>query len=105
MRESETRRVKLANAPTEEEITDLPKKIEVADASEKEFDMSDVRAEIEEIAEARLKVERQKRKDGKRVEKQARLKIRRQCCGCGEMAGVKSDGKTGCCKHICATCF
>jgi len=103
VRECITRRMRLA--PTEREIADLPNEIEVANASEKEMDMSEMMAEIKENSKARLKAEKQAIEDGRRVEKKPRVIIRRQCCGCGEMSGLTSDGETRCCKHICATCF
>ena len=93
VRESVTRRTKFANAPIEEEIADVPKDIEIADASEKEMDMSDMMAKIKEILKVKLEAEKQAREDGRRVEKKSRLKMRLQCCSCWEMAGVKSDGK------------
>lgn len=103
--QSVARRMKLAHTPTKQEIADRPKELEVADASEKEMDMSDIMAEIKDISKARLKVEKRAREDGRRVEKRPRLKIRRRCCPCGEMAVVKPDGETICCKHLCLSCL
>ena len=67
--------------------------------------MSDMMAEINQIKVARQRTEDQAREAGRRVEKKIRLKIRRQYCGCGEIAIVKSDSETSCCKHICITCL
>ncbi len=92
IRENEESRKKVAHAPEEK-------------GEEEEIDMSDMMVEIKEIKVARQRTEEQAREAGRRVEKKTRLKIRRQCCGCGEMAVVKSDGETNCCKHICVTCL
>ena len=99
------RRMKLADAPIGKEVADLPIEIEVTDKSEREMDISDIKAEIERICEERRNAEKQAKEEGRRVEKRTRQKIRRPCCSCGEMTVVKSDGETRCCKHICATCY
>jgi hypothetical protein len=105
MREDNESRKKVANAPSELEISGGPRKIEVDEEASGVGDMNNIMAEIMELSNAKLEAEGRARNDGKRVEKEKRMKIRRQCCTCEEMAAVNSDGKTSCCHHFCATCF
>ena len=48
----------------------------IHELEEENIDMSDMMAEIKEIADARRKTEKQAREDGMRVEKKARMRSR-----------------------------
>ena len=85
MREDDECRKKVAHEPEEEE-----------EEEEEMIDMSNMMAEIKEIAEARRKTEKQARDDGMRVEKKARMRPRPHCCACGKQPGVKHNGTCSC---------
>ena len=72
LRDNMPRRMKLADAPIGKEVADLPMEIEVTDKSEREMDISDIKAEIERIYEERRNAEKQAKEEGRRVEKRTR---------------------------------
>jgi len=99
MGNSAKRRMKVANTPTEKGVVDLLE-IEV-DASDKGMNISGIIAEIERLTKERLKVEKQARKDRKRVAKSIESKRFRHCYIYREWVIVKSNGETRCYKHLC----
>ncbi|KAL9124451.1 MAG: hypothetical protein Q9217_006214 [Psora testacea] len=74
IREDEESRKKVANVPEGAAGEEEGKE------GEEEIDMSDIMAEIKEIAEARRKDEQRSRDNGMRVEKKARMRPRPLCC-------------------------
>ena len=80
-----SRRMKPTNASVGEEAADLSKGIEITDESDREMNMYDIKAEIENISKKKLKAEKQAREEGSRVQRGPRQRIRRQCCSCEKM--------------------
>lgn len=90
MREDDKTRKKVAYEPEEqEEITGI----------------SDMMAEIKEIAEARRRTKKQARDDRMRVEKKTRMRPRPHCCACRKQPVVKHDGTCFCGHSRCPECM
>ena len=99
IREDEESRKKVAHVP------EGAAREEEGKEGEEEIDMSDIMAEIKEIAEARRKDQQRARDYGMRVEKKARMRPRPLCCACGKQPGVKSDGTCACGHSRCPECM
>ena len=83
MREDDGSREKIAHTPKAAAAKEKGKE-------EEKIDMSDMMAEIKEIAEVRRKDVQKAKDDGLRVVKKARL--RPLCCACEERPGVNRNG-------------
>lgn len=90
MIENEESRKKVAQNPEEE--------------TEKEENIHDLMAMIENITEERRISENQARNEGRRVQKEARSRPRPPCCACGGHIGVKHDGTCYCGHSRCPEC-